>query len=704
MKDIVAFMTSPAVQAIVNLSKGNMYDEYNYESKVWQAVNTLKGIFQVDNFLPGTVTDYETGRTISAANSATSKLQKLKDFLHTLPIGEEPSSKKDKNGKPIMKPKGYYKLQDLLFDYWETWKSGEDIMPLSEYLSSNNQDNASIRGLLNLSDNIEYVKSLIPKESREDFFKDLYEFEEIDKQAGETSTLGSSILSFNQGIAVKPESLLYKLYNLNKIIMRRMTDLGLLDFNKNPIKAKKFIQIIAEYSGEDTDVVTQIVQTAEDFDIIKRFDFARWAKNEPGYRKAVSDFYNLIKNTWNIFDIADKLPHYNAIWKNLSVAISMFKTNIKKFKMLRLMLADIYDKYPNTTIDESQIKNLSRYADDLIGLRFFKKGNYQLPIFTGYNILDKNFYPSTYKEEYPELLSLDIEAHRAIFKKVMEEQILPQLQSGSYKDVKTEDGKLVLDENGHPEMVEKQIGHNAFIDNLIIDFQNDSSPFIRLNLDMQNIDTTPSNSKLYQDCLTDLLKLRSYTLNGIPLSDWFMLYNYMVNKNQYGSDRMTTIFNEFIDMIEDDSAITQILRTTGKFDYNADPNDQIENIDDLKLFGYTTNDALYRIAPTISKLAENSTTFPMVIEIEHGQRIIKRRSYGKYNGAITLVNSTDRAKNPLGYLAAYQAFIDYAPYKMPFYAKDEIKRTLLASKNAQEVAEALYTYMNRGQILLKYDC
>jgi len=45
MKDIVAFMTSPAVQAIVNLSKGNMYDEYNYESKVWQAVNTLKGIF-----------------------------------------------------------------------------------------------------------------------------------------------------------------------------------------------------------------------------------------------------------------------------------------------------------------------------------------------------------------------------------------------------------------------------------------------------------------------------------------------------------------------------------------------------------------------------------------------------------------------------------------------------------------------------------
>lgn len=705
MKDIVSFMTSPAVQAVVALSKGNMYDEYIYESKVWQAVNILKGNFPVSKFFPGTITDYETGRTISAADAATSDLEALKKVLHKFPIGLIASNEKDNNGNPVMKPKGYYKLKELLADYWEAWRKGEDVKPLSEYFDTKNQENPTIRALLNLSDYIEYVKTLIPKDKVEDFFNDLHEFEEVDKQAEEVSTLGSSLLSFNQGMPVKPESMLYKFYNINKILMRRMSELDLLDFNKHPIKDKAFIKRLVAYSGKDSETVSNIVQTAKNFDLIERFDFARWVANEPGYRKATSDFYNLIKNTWNIFDIIDKLPHYHAIWKILSTTHHVFEINIKRFNMVQLMLQDIYQHYPYSNITEDQIKNLGKYADDLIGLRFFKKGNYQLPIFTQYTKLDKNFTPVTYKEDYPELLSLDTESNRATFKKIMEEQILPQLQAGSYKDIQLDsNNNIVLDKNGHPKMIEKTITDNAFIKNLIIDFQNDGSPFIRLNLDMQNIDTTPSNSKLYQDCLTDLLKLRAYTLNGIPLSDWFMLYNYMINKNQYGSDRMTTIFNEFIDMITDDSAITQILRTTGKFDYNEDPNDQIQSIDDLKLFGYTTKDALYRIAPTISKYAEGSTTFPMVIEVERGQKVIKIRSYGQYQNSISLIPNNNRVDNPLGYLAAYQSFVDHAPYKMPFFAKDEINRTQLASKNIQEVAEALFTYMSRGQIILKYDC
>jgi|GEM_PF-1897288 len=43
--------------------------------------------------------------------------------------------------------------------------------------------------------------------------------------------------------------------------------------------------------------------------------------------------------------------------------------------------------------------------------------------------------------------------------------------------------------------------------------------------------------------------MRKYTINGIPLSDIVMLYNLIVNKNHYGSDRMTTIFKPFIGMM-----------------------------------------------------------------------------------------------------------------------------------------------------------
>ena len=158
-----------------------------------------------------------------------------------------------------MKPKGYYKLKELLADYWEAWRKGEDVKPLSEYFDTKNQENPTIRALLNLSDYIEYVKTLIPKDKVEDFFNDLHEFEEVDKQAEEVSTLGSSLLSFNQGMPVKPESMLYKFYNINKILMRRMSELDLLDFNKHPIKDKAFIKRLVAYSGKDSETVSNIV-------------------------------------------------------------------------------------------------------------------------------------------------------------------------------------------------------------------------------------------------------------------------------------------------------------------------------------------------------------------------------------------------------------------------------------------------------------
>nr|DAT77691.1 MAG TPA: hypothetical protein [Caudoviricetes sp.] len=35
-------------------------------------------------------------------------------------------------------------------------------------------------------------------------------------------------------------------------------------------------------------------------------------------------------------------------------------------------------------------------------------------------------------------------------------------------------------------------------------------------------------------------------INNVPLSDLFVLYNLLVNKNQYGSDRLTTLFDSFL--------------------------------------------------------------------------------------------------------------------------------------------------------------
>lgn len=52
---------------------------------------------------------------------------------------------------------------------------------------------------------------------------------------------------------------------------------------------------------------------AEELGIVNNFDFYKWL-GDSNYRRATSDYYNLIKGTWNIFDIVDRLPHFNAIF------------------------------------------------------------------------------------------------------------------------------------------------------------------------------------------------------------------------------------------------------------------------------------------------------------------------------------------------------------------------------------------------------
>jgi hypothetical protein len=47
-----------------------------------------------------------------------------------------------------------------------------------------------------------------------------------------------------------------------------------------------------------------------------------------------------------------------------------------------------------------------------------------------------------------------------------------------------------------------------------------------------------------------------------------MVYNLLINKNKFGSDRLTTLFGQFIGMIREDSVIKSILSATGELDYS----------------------------------------------------------------------------------------------------------------------------------------
>jgi len=88
--------------------------------------------------------------------------------------------------------------------------------------------------------------------------------------------------------------------------------------------------------------------------IVQDFNFEQWVFDDD-YRRIASDYYGVIKDTFNILDVIRKLPHYDAIFKLFRSAFVMDSVSIKKSEFLNYIVKDIrencdgyknYDKIP----------------------------------------------------------------------------------------------------------------------------------------------------------------------------------------------------------------------------------------------------------------------------------------------------------------------------------------------------------------------
>ena len=297
---------------------------------------------------------------------------------------------------------------------------------------------------------------------------------------------------------------------------------------------------------------------------------------------------------------------------------------IKKSYILNTIVKDLFSD--DDFIDSQTISKLLDYVDDLLILRWLNDKSFKMPIFNGDSIFSFNGSENTYKGEKPSSIVIQDEASRNTLKKIIEERLVPHLQSGYYYDV---------DENGNMVRIDLK-GKNRFLDMIITDIDNDGRRYLKLDLDMQNTTSTVNNETRYQECLSDFIKLKNYKLGGMSIADWIMIYNLLVNKNKFGSDRMTTLFGQFIGIIKENSVIKSFLKDAGSFDFS---NINTQNfIEDLIEWGYNRDDALYKIAPIITKAQEANTKARMVKEYLDGRLVVKRRGiYGYGSKVIEIV-------------------------------------------------------------------
>ena len=184
-----------------------------------------------------------------------------------------------------------------------------------------------------------------------DFQIDLEEFKNVLELANETSTLGGTFLGLNQGLPSSKEDLQGSMRKIAKAVSDRELLFGisreqfLLQENatqktiESKVKQYEDLQKKILKNNPFVKNVDHTIKLAFAFGLLGRFNTEAWLSNkvltqediidssflgqaltseellsEPiSYRELAADYYNLIKGTWNIFDIMNRIPQYRSI-------------------------------------------------------------------------------------------------------------------------------------------------------------------------------------------------------------------------------------------------------------------------------------------------------------------------------------------------------------------------------------------------------
>ena len=145
-------------------------------------------------------------------------------------------------------------------------------------------------------------------------------------------------------------------------------------------------------------------------------------------------------------------------------------------------------------------------------------------------------------------------------------------------------------------------------------------------------DDSPELYLKYQDFIKGLKELSNYSYEGHSLTDWFVLYNLIVNKNKYGSERLTTLFGDILRKNQK-SLIFQQLKSLGEQDYYK------YNLSSL-LKDVTLFDLMIKIAPIVS--SEVGRQEPVIIVYGSNGYIVKEKTgYNSYTDRLKLVIPID---------------------------------------------------------------
>lgn len=196
-----------------------------------------------------------------------------------------------------------------------------------------------------------------------------------------------------------------------------------------------------------------------------------------------------------------------------------------------------------------------------------------------------------------------------------------------------------------------------------------------------NPNITDATKKSYEDILSGmaLFENQYYEKSGYTITDLFQLYNLIVNKNQYGGERLTTTFKACSNK---DSVLERFLKFESRRDYNSN-----EAVD------YNMKDFLINTAPKVSASSERFHTEPYIRVTDPVWGYVLKKYNSKTNQYFEepiYQSLTDKESSYEIRSERRTNFEEWCPFIMPSRFKDLVRANVLnfSTENITETTRA----------------
>lgn len=349
----------------------------------------------------------------------------------------------------------------------------------------------------------------------------------------------------------------------NKMVT--ISNLGDLDFDtffSIIINDKPYLSNDREYIKNIFDEVRSYVlkddtpRKGETVKIIGNFDLNLYL-SDSGYQAVVKKYYNLIKRTFNVFDIIEDVPHFREMINSLKMSNHMLQTMTAKYKFTTKTLSETITKHSHALDKNGETKyvgkkNLlrgSNYFDvkttetwlktDRMGKFTFNVSNLlkqaninEITLYTSDSAINNPDQVEVVNQNSDFTISLDTNYGIANFKRVMEQVILPLLQSYDNSN---------MTENLRVETVNNLFGlkTNSIVSAYSLKALNSPVAIHQFNSLLSAFNSLDSNIQTEG-------KIKNSYGEELKWRDLFYIYNLAVNNERYGDKRLTPLFRDYI--------------------------------------------------------------------------------------------------------------------------------------------------------------